>query len=83
MSFLLPIWRDKRETARRVKQRISAICRWAVAHGHRIDDPAGIVLDVALPRGDVKVQHLPALAYDEVEHCLAKRPPAAQARLPS
>ena len=35
MSVLQPIWSDKRETARRVKQRISAICRWAVAEGHR------------------------------------------------
>ena len=71
MSVLLPIWSDKRQTARRVKQRISAICRWAVAQGHRTDDPAGIVIDAALPRGDVQVQHLPALPYDEVAECLA------------
>ena len=71
MSVLQPIWSDKRETARRVKQRISAICRWAVAQGYRADDPAGIVIDAALPRGDVKVRHLPALPYDEVAECLA------------
>ena len=71
MSVLQPIWSDKRETARRVKQRISAICRWAVAQGHRSDDPAGIVIDAALPRGEVKVQHLPALPYGEVAQCLA------------
>ena len=71
MSVLLPIWSDKRETARRVKQRISAICRWAVAQGHRTDDPAGIVIDAALPRGDVRVQHLAALPYGEVASCLA------------
>ena len=71
MSVLQPIWSDKRETARRVKQRISAICRWAVPQGHRTDDPAGIVIDSALPRGDVKVQHLPALPYDEMAACLA------------
>ena len=45
MAVLLPIWSEKRETARRVKQRISAICRWAVAQGYRTDDPAGIVMD--------------------------------------
>ena len=71
MSVLLPIWSEKRETARRVKQRISAICRWAVAQGHRADDPAGVVIDAALPRGDVNVQHLPALPYDQVAACLA------------
>ncbi|MYK48228.1 MAG: DUF4102 domain-containing protein, partial [Gammaproteobacteria bacterium] len=53
MAVLEPIWNEKRETARRVKQRISAICRWAVAQGHRTDDPAGIVIDAALPRNGV------------------------------
>ena len=66
MSVLLLIWRDKRETGRRVEQRISAICRWAVAQGHRNDYPAGIVIDAALPRGDNKAQHLPAARSGEV-----------------
>ena len=29
------------------------------------------MIDAALPRGDVKVQHLPALPYDAVAECLA------------
>ena len=72
MAVLEPIWNEKRETARRVKQRISAICRWAVAQGHRTDDPAGIVIDAALPRNGVERQHMPALPYDEVGDCIAK-----------
>ena len=72
MAVLEPIWNEKRETARRVKQRISAICRWAVAQGHRTDDPAGIVIDAALPRNGVERRHMPALPYDEVADCLAK-----------
>ncbi len=35
MAVLLPIWTAKAETARRVRQRISAIMRWAVAQGYR------------------------------------------------
>ena len=31
MAVLLPIWNEKRETARRVRQRIGAIMKWAVA----------------------------------------------------
>ena len=61
MAVLEPIWNEKRETARRVKQRISAICRWAVAQGHRTDDPAGVAIDAALPRNGVKRRHRPAL----------------------
>ncbi len=72
MAILQPIWNEKRETARRVKQRISAICRWAVAQGHRTDDPAGIVIDAALPRNGVERRHMPALPYDEVANCIAK-----------
>ena len=72
MDVLEPIWNEKRETARRVKQRISAICRWAVAQGHRTDDPAGIVIDAALPRNGAEVRHLAALPYEEVAECLAK-----------
>ena len=72
MAVLLPIWNDKRETARRVKQRISAICRCAVAQGYRTDDPAGIVVDAALPRNAVKRRPMPALPYEEVADCIAK-----------
>ena len=56
MAVLEPIWNEKRETARQVKQRISAICRWAVAQGHHTDDPAGVVIDadgLSLPLGVV------------------------------
>ena len=72
MAVLLPIWSDKRETARRVKQRISAICRWAVAQGYRTDDPAGIVVDAALPRNAVKRRPMLALPYEEVADCIAR-----------
>ena len=32
-------WNEKRETARKIKQRISTIMDWAVAEGHRADNP--------------------------------------------
>ena len=72
MAILEPIWNEKRESARRVKQRISAVCRWAVAQGHRTDDPAGLVIDVALPRNGFERRHLPALPYEEVAECIAR-----------
>ena len=72
MAVLEPIWNERRETARRVKQRISAICRWAVAQGHRTDDPAGVAIDTVLPRNGVKRRHMPALPYEDVAECIAK-----------
>ena len=41
LAVLTPIWHDKPETARRVRQRIGAVMKWAVAMGHRPDNPAG------------------------------------------
>ncbi|MYD87421.1 MAG: DUF4102 domain-containing protein, partial [Acidobacteria bacterium] len=41
MAVLLPIWNEKRVTARKVRQRIGAVMRWAVAQGYREDNPAG------------------------------------------
>lgn len=35
MGVLLPIWSTKREMARRVRQRIGAVMKWAVAQGYR------------------------------------------------
>ena len=33
LAILTPIWHDKPETARRVRQRIGAVMKWAVAMG--------------------------------------------------
>ena len=33
LAILTPIWHDKPETARRVRQRIGAVMKWAVARG--------------------------------------------------
>ena len=41
MAVLLPIWTTKTETAARVRRRIGAVMKWAVAQGHRADNPAG------------------------------------------
>ena len=72
VRVLLPIWHDKRETARKVKHRIGVVMRWAIAEGHRTDDPTGPALTAALPRnGDRQVQHLRSLPYSEVADALA------------
>ena len=39
VSILTPIWHSKAETARKTKQRISAVMQFAVAKGYRSDDP--------------------------------------------
>ena len=60
MAVLLPIWAEKRETARRVRQRISPMMRWAVAQGYREDNPGGDAIGAALPKTGVRTRHQPA-----------------------
>ena len=71
LSVLLPHWATKRETMRRVKQRLSRIFRWAIAENYRTDDPAGATLDAALPRNGRSTQHFAALPHGEVAAAIA------------
>ena len=70
MAVLLPIWNHKRETARRVRLRLSAIFKWAVAQGFRDDNPAGDAIGAALPKNGVQRQHQKALPHNEVAGAL-------------
>ncbi|MXZ59232.1 MAG: tyrosine-type recombinase/integrase [Acidobacteria bacterium] len=71
MAVLLPIWNEKRATARQVRHRIGAVMRWAVAQGYREDNPAGDAIGAALPRNEVRPQHHRALPYVEVAGAIA------------
>jgi integrase len=71
MKTLQPIWREKTETASRVRQRIEAVLDWATASGFRSgDNPARWKghLENLLPHTDKiqKVKHLAAMSYSAV-----------------
>ena len=66
LRVLTPIWTARPETARRVRQRMRTVFRWAMAHGFMDTNPAGEAIDGALaPMPKVKA-HLRALPYQEV-----------------
>ena len=72
LSALTPIWNSHPETARRVKQRIGTVLKWAIAQGWRTDNPAEAI-SKALPKHDrSKVKHQKALPYGEVASALEK-----------
>ena len=71
MAILLPIWNGKRVTARKVRQRIGAVMRWAVAQGYREDNPAGEAIGAALPKQGIRPRHFPALPYGQVAGAIA------------
>ena len=72
LAVLVPIWADKRETARRVRQRVGAVMKWAVAQGYRNDNPAGDAIGAALPRNGVTRKHMAALPHSKVAGAIAK-----------
>ena len=72
-----PIWREKPETATRLRQRIEAVLDWATAHGYRSgDNPARWRghLDKLLPkRSKVRaVKHHEAMPYVELPEFFAE-----------
>lgn len=72
LAVLTPIWNAQPETARRVKQRIGSIMKWAMAKGWRIDNPAE-AMSMALPKHDrSKIQHRKALPYTDVSNAIRK-----------
>lgn len=71
LEALLPIWHEKPETGRKVRQRISTVLKWAVAQGYRQDDPAGPAINATLPRRNGTTAHYRALPYREVAPALA------------
>ena len=74
IAALTPLWNTKRETARKVKDRLSAVFKLAVAEGHREDDPVDAA-DAALPkrRGTAqRARNHRALPHSEVADALAR-----------
>ena len=72
MSVLVPIWTTKPTTAKRVRQRISAVMAWAVAEGHRTDDPAGSAVTKALPKSNGQRKHLAAVPHRDAAAAIRK-----------
>ena len=71
LEILRPIWTTKPETARKVKQHLTAIFGVATAHAWRPDNPAEDAIDGGLPQARRTVKHHRALPYQNVAQALA------------
>ncbi len=71
LNVLTPIWTEKPETARRLRQRIETVLDWAVAQGWRSDNPAGRAITRALPKHSGVKNHYEALHYSQVPAAIA------------
>lgn len=70
-DVVAPIWLEKPETARRVRQRIGSVVDWAIGKGYRTLPLPLAAMDKSLPRIKAKPVHHAALPYAEVPQFLA------------
>ena len=72
LAVLHPIWHDKPETARRVRQRIRKVLAFVMAHHeHLAANAAGEGIDAALPTMPKVKNHQRAITYAEVPAAVA------------
>lgn len=72
LRVLQPVWLKQPETARRLRQRLKFIFDWAKAHNMRTGDNPVEGVDKVLPRQTDEVEHMRALAIDEVHAFIGK-----------
>ncbi len=66
LAVLQPIWLEKPETARRVRQRLRTVFDWAIAAQHRADANPLVGIEKALPRQSDRARHHGALPHAEL-----------------
>ena len=66
LEILTPLWTAKPETARRLRLIIKTVMAWAMAYEYVTVNPAGEVIDAALPSMPKVRAHFRALPYPEV-----------------
>ena len=72
LNALGPLVETKPDVAKRLRQRIEAAFAWAIANGHRQDNPAGVELNAALPKPRATVKHHDAVPHARVGAALDK-----------
>lgn len=71
-DMLLPIWLEKPETARRVRQRVATVLDWSHAKGFRESEAPMRAIAKGLPRQPRKDGHFAAIPYPELPALMAK-----------
>ena len=65
------LWTEKPGVAKRLRQRIGAVMRWAVAQGYRENNPAGDAVGAVLPKHNGSPTHFRALPHGRVGEAIA------------
>ena len=64
IAILAPIYATKFSTGKQLRQQVAAVFSWAVAHGHRADNPAATdLIGAALPKAAARTVHRRAIDH--------------------
>ena len=66
LKILSPIWVEKHETAKRVRQRLSTVFEWAKGAGHYPHENPVNGIGRCLPRVQRRPEHLPAMPWADL-----------------
>ena len=72
LNILVPLWTEKHETARRLRNWIKTVFSWAQSYGYIEINPAGECLNGALPKNVKRTVNHRALHHSEVGAALDK-----------
>ena len=72
LNILVPLWTEKHETARRLRNWIKTVFSWAQSYGYIEINPAGECLNGALPKNVKRTVNHRALHHSEVGGALDK-----------
>lgn len=72
LGVLLPIWTEKHNTARKLRQKLGAIFTWAVGNDHARENAANGELDGVLPKVKREVTNYKAIDWRAVPEAFAK-----------
>jgi integrase len=82
LRVLSPIWVEKADTAKKIRQRLRMVIKWARAQGfYKGDDPVELA-EQALPKVKASGAHFKAVSYDELPSII-KRLRASKISLPT
>ena len=70
LRILTPIWTDKPEVSRKLRQRLTTVFQWAIAHKYMQVNPASEAIDGALPRMPAVKAHFRSLPYRDIAGAL-------------
>ncbi len=72
LRVLQPIWLEKPETARRVRQRLRTVFDWSIAAQHRVASNPLAGIEKALPKQTDRAKHHEALPYAELPNLMER-----------